>query len=456
MSSLFGSVSIALRSMMAQQAAISVTANNVSNINTEGYSRQRAELIEADAVFDGSHMVGTGVKLEQITSLRDRVLQLRIQDERHQQGSLQAQVTSLQDIETLFSSDTSNLGDSINKFFNSVSDLSTNASSVPLRQSVLMSARNLANIFRSSAATLQQRQFSLDLDIQQSTSEVNEITAQIAELNHKIAFNSGTAAEMGSFEDRRDLLLQNLSSLIGTQVIKSDDGLTVTMKNGTALVLGDKATPLTIARQGDGSVRIMSDGQDVTNQMAGGKLSGLLTVREQVIPALLADLDTLAGSIANAVNTAHRNGADLDGNAGTDFFAPPSAGNKGAAAALQVNLSDPRQIAASSDGSAGSNGNLNSILDLRNRAIVQGDTPIDFYAKVAFQLGSQLSNAKSELDASELVSEQLSDQRGSISGVSLDEEAADLIRYQRAYEAAARVLSVISDLTELSVNLGRS
>src|SRR4051794_11074325 len=98
MSSLFGTVSIALRAMMAQQAAVSVTANNVANINTEGYSRQRAELVEDEAVFDGSHMVGTGVKLQQITSLRDRVLQLRIQDEKQRQGSLQAQVNSLQDI----------------------------------------------------------------------------------------------------------------------------------------------------------------------------------------------------------------------------------------------------------------------------------------------------------------------------------------------------------------------
>src|SRR4051812_22172903 len=154
MSSLFGSISVAMSSMLAHQSAISVTANNVSNINTPGFSRQRAELSEGAAVLTGTRMVGTGVIMNQITSLRDHVLELRIDAEKQQQGSLQAQVDSLGDIEVLFSANTETLGDSINKFFNSLSELSSNPSSIPLRQSVLMNASNLANRFQNTATTL--------------------------------------------------------------------------------------------------------------------------------------------------------------------------------------------------------------------------------------------------------------------------------------------------------------
>lgn len=455
MSSLFGGLSIALSSMFAQQAAISVTSNNVSNINTPGYSRQRAELQESDAIFDGQHMYGTGVELDQIVSLRDRVLNLRIKDERQQQGALQAQVGSLQDIEPLFSSDTNNLNDAISKFFGSISDLSTNAASVPLRQAVLIAAEELTSRFRSASTTLQQRQFNLDLNIEQTADQVNQITSQIAYLNVRIAGCLAKSSEKGAFEDQRDLKLEVLSELIGNQVILADDGLAVTMQDGTPLVLGGHSTPLTTYRQADGSVRISSDGQDVTEKIIAGKLGGLITTRQKTIPGLQQQLDTLAASIATAVNIAHMNGTDLDAEQGTEFFIAPPANGSGAAGGFRVNIKDPRNIAASLDGSAGDNANLNAIVALETQPIVQGDSASSFYAKVAFGLGSQLSNASNELAASEAVSEQLRNQRGAISGVSLDEEAANLIRYQRAYEAAARVLTVISELTEISVNLGR-
>jgi flagellar hook-associated protein 1 FlgK len=454
MGSLFGSLSIALSSMYAQQDALAVTANNVSNINTPGYSRQRAELQESDAVFNGRHMVGMGVQLEQITSLRDRVLELRIQGEQQEQGSLQSQVDSLQDIQTLFSSDTRNIGDSMNALFASISQLSTNAASVPLRQSVLLSAQNLSRVFQTTATTLQQRQFNLDLNIQQTAEQVNEIAAQIAEINGKISITTPLSTEQGAFEDKRSQLMEQLSGLIGNQAFLADDGLTVTTGDGTPLVLGSNAVPLTISRQADGSVRLSSEGVDITDSIKDGKIGGLIAVRGKTIPDLLSKLDTLAGNIATAVNNVQLAGTDLNGNPGANFFVPPPGGNIGAAAAMQVSISDPASIAGSLDGSAGDNSNLNQMLALQSTGFVGGDTPSNYYAKIAFTLGSQVSAATDELDASQTVLQQLNDQRGALSGVSLDEEAANLTRYQRAYEAAARVLNVIDELTQVSVNLG--
>jgi flagellar hook-associated protein 1 FlgK len=457
MSNLFGSISIAMSSMLAQQSAISVTANNVSNINTPGYSRQRAELTEGDSVMTGTRMVGTGVTLSKITSLRDRVLELRIDAEKQQQGALQAQVNSLSDIEVMFSSDTTNLGDSINIFFNSLSDLSSDPSSVPLRQTVLMNANNLANGFQNTAVTLQQRQSSLDQDIQQSVTQINQIAKQIADLNRQIsAMGSTNEDQIGAFVDQRTSLLGNLSDLIGNQVTTGDDGLTVTTANGTPLVVGTRSFDLRSSKNADGSPRISSGGEDITGSITGGKLEGLLSVRNTVIPGILGSLDTLASDLANTFNTAHGEGFDLKGNAGADFFVAPPVDGKGAAISFAVNIADPSLLAASSDGTAGSNGNVNNLIAVRGQRNANGNTPLDQYAGIAFNIGSRIANANTELNASELIGQQLSDQRGALSGVSLDEEAADLVRFQRAYEAAARVLTVISDMTEVSVNLGRN
>jgi flagellar hook-associated protein 1 len=441
--------------MLAQQSSISVAANNVSNVNTPGYSRQRAELTEGAAIFNGSQMVGTGVKLQQITSLRNKILELRLQDEKRQQGSLQAQVGALGDLDLQFSIDNENIGDALNSFFSSLSNLSPDPSNISLRQSVLMSAQNLVNQFHSASDVLHQRQFSLDLEVQQTVSEVNQITGQIADLNHKISTGGMPEEQIGSYVDERNLLLQDLSSLIGTHVITADDGLSVTTGNGAALVVGDHSYPLTAAKDANGLLQLSVAGTNVGSQATAGKIYGLLQVREQVIPGVLSQLDAIASHLITSFNAVHQAGTDLDGAAGGTFFVPAPASGIGAAASIALAISDPRQLAASGDGSAGDNSNLNALIAVNEQAIVNGDRLVDAYAKVSFSVGSQLSNAKADLHASEAMVQQLQDQRGAISGVSLDEEASNLIRFQRAYEAAARVVSVISDLTEISVNLGR-
>ena len=455
MSSLFGSMAIAAGSMLVQQSAIAVTANNVSNINTPGYSRQQADLAESAPVWNGSSLVGTGVTLEQVTSLRDRILELRIQDEMQQQGSLDAQVNALSDVDLQFSTQNANLGDTINNFFDSLSSLTTDPSNSALRQSVLVSAQDLARQFQSTSKLLTQRQFNLDLQVQQAVAQVNQITSQIADLNQRISSSGVSEDQLGTYVDQRNVLLQNLSSLIGNHVITADDGLTVTASDGTPLVVGGQAYSATFSSS-NGQTIVTVGGHDISSSGSGGSISGLLQVRNQIIPGILSGLDSLASNLITSFNSAHESGIDLNGNTGIDFFVPAPAGGTGAAASFAVNITDASQIAASGDGSASSNSNLNSLVALQNQGIVNGQTPADAYANLTFQVGSQLANAKADQQSTEAMVQQLNDQRGAISGVSLDEEASNLIRYQRAYEAAARVLTVISDLTAVSVNLGNS
>lgn len=456
MSSLFGSMSIASGALLADQAGIGVAANNVSNLNTPGYSRQQANLQEGDSYFNGSVMVPTGVVLQNITSVRDNVLELRLQNEMQQQGSLQAQVNALSDVNLEFSTQNANVGSAINSFFNSLSNLAPNPSDPSLRQSVLVSAQNLASQFQSTSNTLTQQRFSLGLQVQQAVAQVNQTTAQIAQLNQKISSSGLPQDQLGTYVDQRNLLLENLSSLIGNQVVTADNGLTITAPDGTALVVGPQSQTLDVMTDANSNLQLSIGGHDITNTLSGGSISGLLQARDQQIPSYLSSLDSLASNLITSFNAAHQQGYDLNGNTDVNFFVPAPAGGTGAAASFAVNITSASQIAASADGTTGSNSNLNAMIDLSNQGIIDRDTPTDAYSNLAFQVGCDLSNAQSDLQNTEAMVQQLQNQKGALSGVSLDEEASNLMQYQRAYEAAARVLTVLSDLTQVSVNLGNS
>jgi flagellar hook-associated protein 1 FlgK len=204
-----------------------------------------------------------------------------------------------------------------------------------------------------------------------------------------------------------------------------------------------------------GMHQIFAGSTDITSSLPAGKLGGLLAMRDSGIPVLEGHLDQLAAGLATALNTAHRGGFDLNGNAGGDLFVPPPVGGVGAAGALSIAITDPSLLAASSDGTPGSNGNLAVLSAVHDQVVAGGQKPLDFYARIVFQVGSDTANTTAELDASQLILQQLEDQRSAISGVSLDEEAANMMRYQTAYQAAARVVTTVNDMLDAAVNLGR-
>jgi len=455
MGGLNATLATAISALRADQGALDVTTNNVANANTPGYSRQRAVLTEDNPVVVRALTLGTGVDLQQVQSVRDPILQLRIDQETQQQGSLNSSVTSLQQIEVMFNSASgSDIGAQLSNFFSSVQQLSTDPGSLSLRQGLLTAAGNLAKAFNNTANNLTQQQRSLDLNVAQSVQQINTLTSQIAKLNTQIASVQNTGGNASAFLDQRDQLVNQLSSLIDVSQIKSDDGLTLTTSNGTALVAGPQSFNLTTQPDASGLQHIFAQGKDITASITSGQIAGLLQVRDQNIPALLSNLDSLASSFANAINGANAGGFDLQGNAGGNLFVPPPVSGVGAAASMAVATTDPNAIAASSDGSAGSNGNLAAISAVHDQPIVSGQTPTDFYSNLVFGVGSDIANGSAEQNASQLTLQQLQDQRGSISGVSLDEEASNMILYQQAYNAAARVVSAINEMMDTAVNLG--
>jgi flagellar hook-associated protein 1 len=453
MSSLLGTMSIALGALQAQQAGLETTTNNIANLNTPGYTRQRAILEEADPVIQNGMALGNGVDLKGIQSLRDSILELQIGDETQQQGKSQALVNAMSQVQTLFPDDTTGIGQQISAFFQSLNSLSTNPSDTTLRQSVLSAANGVAAAFNNAAQQLNSVSGSIDLNVQQTVGQVNQITQQIAEINNKLNQVGGTSQDYGSFLDQRDSLIQKLSGLIDVSVINDGSSLTLTTKQGAPLVVDGKSFTLTTALDtGSGTQHVYSQtGDDITAQLSGGQLGGLMQARDQALASVQTQLDSLASGFSQALNSAQAKGFDLHGDAGGNLFT--TASGSGAAASMTVAISDPGLLAASSDGTTGSNGNLANLSAVANQAVSNGLTPTQAYANLVFQAGSAVSDGQTELNASNTMLQQLQQQQASISGVSLDQEASNLLLYQRAYQAAAQAVTTVNQMLQTAINM---
>jgi len=453
MSSLNASLATALSGLIAEQGALAATTNNVANVNTPGYSRQVPNLVSSDPIIVDPLTLGTGVTLQSIDSIRDPILESRIQQETQTQGQLGALVSALNQTQVNFTTGSGDVGTAITNFFNSINELSTNPSDLSVRQGVLTAAGNLATSFNNTANNLTQQQSSLDLNVVQTVGQINQLTQQIAQLNGQISNRQNVGESAGSFVDQRQVAIDQLSSLVDVSVIPSDHTLTLTTANGAPLVIGQQSFQLQAQTTPSGLHDVYSQGADITTQITSGQLGGTIQARDQQIPAIQTQLDTLAAGLANSVNAVQAGGFDLKGVAGTNLFNPPPASGNGAAASLSVAITDPSLIAASSDGTAGSNGNAEALYALSSQAIIAGQSPTGYYSGIVFNVGNDAANATADQTASSQVLQQLNDQRASISGVSLDQEAANLVQFQNAYTASAEVVTAINNMMNAVIQM---
>lgn len=453
MSSLNASLATALSGLIAEQGALQATTNNVANVNTPGYSRESAELAASEPVVVDPLTFGTGVTLQSVESIRDPILESQIQQQTQGQGQFSALSSALQQAQVNFTSSTSGIGTGITNFFDSINQLSTDPSDLSLRQGVLTAADNLATSFNTTANNLTQQQTSLDLSVVQTVGQINQFTHQIAQLNGQISNLENVGESAGTFIDQRTQDIDQLSALVDVSVIPTDNTLTLTTASGAPLVSGQQSFQLQTQSNEAGLHDVYSQGADITDQITSGQLGGTIDARDQQIPGIKTQLDTLAAGLANAVNGVQAAGFDLNGVAGTNLFTPPPAGGVGAAASLSVALTDPSLIAASSDGTPGSNGNAEALYTLNSQSVISGQNPSDYYSGIVFNVGNATSNASAEQNASSLILQQLNGQRSSVSGVSLDEEAANMVQYQDAYAASAQVITTINDMMYTVVNM---
>jgi len=459
MGSLSASLNISLQSLQAEQTAIQTTSNNIANVNTPGYSRQAANFDDNPPVTIGTLTLGSGVHISQVTSLRDSILDLRVNQETSQQGALNSFISAGQQIQSLFNEPSgSGLQSSLSSFFNSLSALSANPSDQNTRQGVLTAAQNLASSFHQASNNLTTIQRSQDLAVTQSVNQINTLTAQIASVNTQVAAATGAGQNPGPFIDQRQQLINQLSNLVDISSIDAGNGsLTLTTSSGAPLVVGGQSYQLTTqTNPATGFQDVYSQGADITTSITGGQLAGQIQIRDQQIPSILSSLDSLASNLATAVNTQNQQGYDLNGNVGGNIFVPPPAGGVGAANSLAVAITDPSLIAASGGpgpGSPGDNTNANALLAIQNQAIVNGQTPLNAYSSLVFNIGNSVSTAQANQQSGGLVLQQLQNLQAGVSGVDINEESANLVRFQAAYQASAQVSGIIDQLMQITINM---
>jgi flagellar hook-associated protein 1 FlgK len=464
MGTISSAFSIISQALDADQSALSIVANNVANANTTGYTQEVPNWQENQPIEVNGISYGTGVTETGPTSVRDSVLEERLAQQQQLASASGSRLTALNTMQALFtpasgssSSTAGDIGSDLTSFFDSFSSLEANPTDNALRQQVLSTAATFSGDVSNAAASLNSQKSALDQEAAGVTSQVNALTSAIAQLNQQIQSTSA-GADPGTLEDQRQQDLSQLSQLIGINRITGDDnGISITTTSGQLLVAGDNSFQMTSGTVG-GVTHFFVGTTDVTSQLAsgGGELGGYLTARDQDIPNVLASLDQLAYSVSTQVNTLNNAGTDLDGdngNAGNIFSEPAQVA--GSAAAMSVTMTDPNHIAAAGLGQGtGDNSNATVIANLANQSIVNGQTPTNFFSNLVTILGSTVSGVQAENTAQNASVTQLQTQNNALSSVNLNDQASFMQQFERSYQAASQVFTMLDTIMASVLNLG--
>jgi flagellar hook-associated protein 1 FlgK len=454
MSGLFDSLSAASNALTAHRMGLDVAGQNLANLNTVGYSRR--SLVLAEMPSGDFLSAGRGVQVVQVRALRDLFVEARIRNERQGASFDETVVRHLSALEGAVGLPGMSLDAELTKFFDGFAALADDATSSTARDNVVRQGTELARAFGALSGQFSQARRAADAELRASVTNVNALADRVAALNGQIVHNGPNAEAL---RDERAVLLNELSELTDISVISRDDGaVDVTVAGGRALVINADAYHLKTTTGADGfaSIKTATD-FDITAAISGGRIGGLINTRDTKVPAYLAKLDQMAYDLANAVNAAHGAGYDGTGAPAGSFFSAP-AGVAGAAAALQVDAAvaaNSQLVAASLTGAAGDNQTARAIADLRSGAIVAGGTltPAEAWGQLVFSLGSDVSSSTISAVSRGEVVRQLVGIQAQTSGVSVDEEAANLMRYQRAYAATARYFTTIVDTLDVLMGM---
>jgi len=438
----------------AQTAGLDVTGQNIANVNTPGYVRRTLDLSEIAPVDQSS--AGNGVTVDRIIAQRAPLLDARIRVEQAAVGRESAVSDRLSILQTEISSPGTAADAALTSFYDAWSTLAQDPTSGVGRQQVVSQGQALARVFNNLSASLVSAQQGADSEIRSDVQQVNDLAARIAQLNVAIGAAPATTGE--TLRDEQQQALQDLASLVDVSVIdRASGGADVYIGNGRALVVGENAYSLaTVSKAPSGLADITSGGTTITSEITGGRIGGLIQARDVLIPDYQGRVDNLAYGVVSSVNAAHQAGFDLGGNAGGDFFSP-LASPAGAAAAMAVSSSvaaNPNLIAAAGTPAPGDNQNARAISDLRNAALPGGTTnPTDTWGALIYRVGADTQTAQGELQSHQDVVSQIQSLRDQVSGVSIDEEAASMLKFQRAYEANARFFSAVDQTLDALIQM---
>jgi flagellar hook-associated protein 1 len=472
MPGLFGTLNLGARSLQTEQQGVEISGHNLANVNNPAYARQRLEIQTSIPLQTSIGSVGTGADAVGIMQLRDTLLDQQIQGENSITGYLQAQQSALQYVEaglgeqlqgsTSTSDGTNDVGtpggvaSDLSGLFNAFQDLSTSASSLTSRQTVIAQAQQLTAQFNQLDQRLNSINGQLNQSVQTGVAGANQLLSDIAGLNQQIA---GAETGSGAANDLRDLRqqkLEALSELVNVQSATEPDGSLNVSVGGQLLVSGGSVQDsLQTYDSGGGQLLLRTANGGTALTLTGGSIAGTIDARDGALKSLHDGLNNLAGQLITQVNTVYRSGYDLHGNTGADFFTGTNASDIGVNAAL---VNDPSAFQAS--GVAGAAGNNQVVLALAqmadtNQAGLGNQTFAQNYHGAITALGTALNSVNSRLDDQQSVQSMLQNQRSAVSGVSIDEEMTNLVTYQRAFEASAHLVSVVDQMLNTVVTLGQ-
>lgn len=449
MSGLIESLSSAARAMQAQSYGIETTGHNMANLNTPGYARK---LVHLSAIPPGQ---GGGVRLMGVTGQRDALVDARLRRELPAAAREAAVVDGLSVVESSIGLAGAAIDRDLAGFFDAWRALAEEPASPTARNNVVQQGQNVAQTIGGLSDRLEQSARDADRQIRSTVERINRLSADVVTVNHAIARASGVDAE--ALQDRLGRTLDELAGLIDIRVVRhSDNTVDVALASGHALVTGETAYGIATGNTPSGDVTLLSGDFDVTGDVTGGRLAGYRHLRDTLIPAYRAQLDQLAFDVASQVNALHQNGFDLTGAAAGDFFVAP-AGVAGAARAMAVSsaiVADASRVAASSTGTRGDNGVAAALAALPGQGVAAGGATFsEAWGQMVYRVGSDAQAAKTRQQSHQDVADAVLRVRDSVSGVSLDEEVAALIKYQRAYEANAKFFAAVGQTLDMLMQI---
>lgn len=469
MGSLSGLLSQTGSALGVIQQALSVVQSNVSNVNTPGYASQSLNMVPLS--LDPAAGLDGGVTSQGLIDSRDQFAEESVQNATQLLGRYTAQAQTTGTMQSFFSVDgTSGLPAALTGLFQAFSAWSAAPTDSTAQQNVISSAGSVATSMQQLANSLSQTAQQVDGEIGSTVSAINNLAGQIQQYNVQ-RMQSGTADPASEAQLYNDL--QSLSQLTNfTAVTQSDGSVSVVLSAGTPLVTGTTTNPLSASDFVDPqpppanpnsppSAHIIdANGDDVTSQITGGQLGGLLDARNRVLASYLGDaqqqgsLNQLAQGLADTVNGILESGTvstQAGAANGAPLFTYSAADATDAAATLAVNPAiTPGQLAPV-DAAGNANGNANALAALANAPSVDGASFTQFYGQMAANIGNENSNATENQSTETQVVSQAESFRDSVSGVSLDNEAVQVMDFQQDYQASAQVLSVLNTLAQATL-----
>ncbi|MCB0368087.1 MAG: flagellar hook-associated protein FlgK [Bdellovibrionales bacterium] len=469
MSKISSIMDVGKRSLSNSQTALQTVSHNIANKSTEGYSRQRVDVVTNDPVSSGRLRIGTGARASQVSRINNPWLEKQIQREDMNLGKAQARADSLGRVEQIYNEQNNKgLNQYMTEFFNSFRELSNAPESLASRTVVKEAATSLVQDFKRVNQQLKDVQHDINGQVKTNVEEINQITKELASLNEKIQLVEVQGIPANDERDRRDLLLKKLGEKIDISWAEGKDSMvSVTAGNTGILVSGLSSRDLVTGPSEDGNqtdvyYRSSESGTlfNITNQIKGGRLGGALEVRDEIIAQHLDTIDNMAYTLAKEVNRAHIEGYDKYGKKGVLFFDMPET-VKDASETIKLNetlaLDSGKIATASRKDSPGDNTISNIISSIQYRKVMdEGNTTLDdYYDAQVGQIGAIAQRAAKAHENQKNILDQLTQIRESISGVSLDEEASKMVEMQKAYDASARMIKTADEMFDTVLNLKR-